>query len=143
MPRKLLIILALALIVVPSATSAPVRWTPARAEARLKTWTTTDPKWLAVVDANLRQQLLAVHGDESDPTVVSLRAALARARHAAVVTRARCAGLGRAVRGRYASFRCSAIVVGKPNTPPDYRTYRAALKLRLRPTGSSSFAVAL
>lgn len=124
--RKLWICLAVAAVFVPSASAA--RWTAAQAATRLKaTYTTVDPKAAAAIQEHI-DALVQGGASPDDPLIVALRSDLAKAQHAAKVTTARCAGVGKKA-GRYSKFHCTARLLGTDRTPPDRQFYTATVKL--------------
>lgn len=129
MIRLLICLIAAGTLAGTATASSTARWTTASATAKLKaTWTTVDPKAHAAVEEHIDQEL-AGGRLPTDPIVVALQADLRRTLHAAHVTAARCAGVGKAVNRRYSRFHCTATATGTERTPPDRQFYTASVKL--------------
>lgn len=129
MHRPLICLVTALAITGTAAASSQARWTTASATAKLKaTWTTVDPKAHAAVQEHIDQEL-AGGRLATDPIVVALQADLRRTLHAAHVTAARCAGVGKPVDRRYSRFHCTATFTGTDRTPPDHQYYTASVKV--------------
>ena len=123
-------------LVLASTASASSGWTSAQAAAKLKaTYATVDPKAAAVIQANIDQEKAGCSCD-TNPRIVSLLASLKATQTAAKAQSAACKGAGRAVRGRYATVRCSVKVAGTYRPPPDYVVYSATVKVTIRVAGA-------
>lgn len=107
-------------------------WTPAQAAAKLKAaYSAPDPKWSAVVQANIDQEKAAC-GCDTDARLVSLEASLSAAQHLAKPTAASCRSAGRLTRGRSSRFHCTVKVLSSAKAPPDYVPYSATFKVTVR-----------